>query len=311
MKKHVALLLVFALLCGVLSACGTAAPTEISEATATPTVDATPTESPIGSDYSGEWTSLIPDAYGEAALPEYMTVVNVAYELNLQGNRVAPWFLIGADFCKDQLLSYEANQMQKGDQFSYDLFLYNVIDNQIVEQHHIDYGEKTLFFDEEVRIYKQDQIDDYYRDRELLYEDHDGETLTTISKEVKGKLSGGIYDNEYKKGNGYAILSNTEKYAVVELSVDYRTSEYSDGPDEKYLQRNETGPQMYGLLDMDSGEFIKTYTLKTSVCYPNRIQFSEDDSYIILYFDMRIGGEAAPICSALVIDIEASLQSEE
>ena len=346
MKKHIVLLLVFTLLCGGLSACGavaptdepTASPTAISEATATPPTAETPTESPeatfvpqptespattpsqefaevLHDSPPEEWMDFVcPEAYKQENLPDYMTFVNVAYKLYSAGNRVNPYMMMdGTGCCSAQFLSYQVNVKSKGDLTSYDLILYNLLENKIVQQQHVDFLEKALAFPDGIRVYTKEEEEEYEKDLEEFYKlrhDEKDEEWTTIAKETKGFLSGGIYDIEYHRKFDYVVFSPSGKYALVEQSLTNLPDNNSEKEDGCYLIRY-PAPQTYALLDMNTGEIIKTYSIHSDYCDPNVVQFTEDDQYLLIYYNPNGGGSSYPISSAIVIDIAASLQSEE
>ena len=98
---------------------------------------------------------------------------------------------------------------------------------------------------------------------------------------------------------------------MVETSIDYRVSMHSNSPDEKYLQRNEKGPQTFVLLDMESGKIVKTYSFDAPGCYLRGIWFSSDDKTFTIWYNTSGGGGIFPPTYGIIVDIEASLKAEE
>ena len=247
MKKHVALFLVFTLLCGLLSACGavaptdepTASPTEISEATATSPAAETPTESPEATfDYVPEPTSDyvpetpfvptpvpeptetpfswpvqeetwdVPEAYRQENLPSYMTTVDIIAELYRLGYSVEISYPLaqgttGNDY--EQIIS--VNAVKKGDQLRYGVVVFDYLNKKVVREYKGEYGEEILTLPDGFKTYTKDEMEQYYADLDSLFEDFDGEEMTTIAQETKGILSGGIYDKEYKRYAYYVHCS--------------------------------------------------------------------------------------------------------
>ena len=135
----------------------------------------------------------------------------------------------------------------------------------------------------------------------------DWEEYTTISKEVNGILSGGIYDLEFRPGAGYACTSPSGKYVFVSQTLEYVPSIYDEGV--YVLQRADTEHHFFALVDMEAGKVVKKYNIYSDDRYLSGhiiTTFSNDDKYIILYF-YREGGGIPLESIAIVIDIEASL----
>ena len=350
MKKQLALLLIALLLCGALSACAetavtpTADPTEQAEATAaqdtppvetptlTPTTEApvwteppAPTEPPeesLGSP-AYEWLDYIyPSRFYPDRLPSYMTFVNAPFELYKMGYSVEPSQCIYDYLGMPKLQQYmpiPVNIFRKDGEFRYTLVLYDFVRNRISTWTNLDYGDKAVVADENTIWryggFHASSLEEYEEEkalREEAYADYNGEEMTTISKELGGKLSGGIYDVEYKRLFDYVVISNTGKYALVEQSLEYRPVIGYEDQDLYALQHNEDGSQAFALLDMESGKILKTYTFDEGFCYINTISFSSNDDHVILWYNLNDGdGSALPVTTAVVIDIEASLKSKD
>ena len=353
MKKHVALFLVFTLLCGLLSACGTvastdeptASPTEISEATVTPSADETPTEGPEATQSPEEdpyW-----DTRGDDVIfPENYS--DLQYDYSYMRSVVIPDFLrndfdykvradyrytFGPLYC-DQYLSYDVN-MQRDPETDldvriYDRVLIDVVNMKVVDQLHLNFEEEP----EKESVLLKDHLVSYPAEDEKLkaecdkiLDEHFAEKgKTTVAKETKGILSGGIFDMEYSKELDIVTFAHSGKYALVDLSISYEhyfflsnSSVEDEGTgfviDWKVTQ-NGSGNKRFALIDMDKGTVVKTYMIWGShgPLYPCNIniQFSDDDDYIILYYSGIEDVYVYPqINYVTVIDIEASLQSEE
>ncbi len=273
------------------------------EATAMPTFTPSPSPSPTN-DIVDEPTIIFPEDYENIVLQgKYMWFVNIPANLQNQGYRVYPYNITTSrSYPINQFINYPVNVIVDNDTHIYEEISYDVVHNRITDTLEnksyallqSDGTFKTFSTEEELKTARNE-----------ISSIHNLESNTTISKELNGKLSGGIYDIEYKRGWDYAVISNTKSFAFVSQSLEYRNSIHSQSPDENYLQRKQTGPQVFALLDMETGNILKTYSLDMPP-YLLNIEFSNDDKYVIIYFPITGGGNYLDSI-ALVIDIEASL----
>ena len=319
MKKLFASLLITSYLIGILTGCGPLSPapeetiflssppiSSPEEATAMPTFTPSPSPSPTN-DIVDEPTIIFPEDYENIVLQgKYMWFVNIPANLQNQGYRVYPYNITTSrSYPINQFINYPVNVIVDNDTHIYEEISYDVVHNRITDTLEnksyallqSDGTFKTFSTEEELKTARNE-----------ISSIHNLESNTTISKELNGKLSGGIYDIEYKRGWDYAVISNTKSFAFVSQSLEYRNSIHSQSPDENYLQRKQTGPQVFALLDMETGNILKTYSLDMPP-YLLNIEFSNDDKYVIIYFPITGGGNYLDSI-ALVIDIEASLAEE-
>ena len=306
MKKLTTSLLVMCILSSILTGCGpsspapegTVSPTVTLSETVQPTITLTPTENPLsdptiaipsptpeilavpGIDYyPSDYTNIEID-------PSCMKIVCIHEELNTLGYRFAPFNpSVLSQYRKiNQYINYPVNAVDNKatstvlmEEISYDVVNNRVVDTRPIQKLN---GNSTT------------------------YNFLETNGTTTITTETGGKLSGGIYDVEYNKPFDYAVISNNKQYAFVVQSLE--ASSDSADPGTALLQPIENGPQIFALLDMNSGEITKTFSIKMGR-YQHDIEFSEDDKHIIIYFCPDDGGGNIFESIAIVIDIEASL----
>ena len=115
--------------------------------------------------------------------------------------------------------------------------------------------------------------------------------FTTISKEVNGNLSGGLYDFEYPRGMNFVAISQSGKNAFVAQCLKLFSTWIDMSNTADILLLTDENPQVFVLLDMEIGNIIKTYTIDIgSYFYCINTQFSDDDSHAIIYFIFDDGG---------------------
>ena len=334
MKKLTTSLLVMCILSSILTGCGplspapegTVTPTVTLSETVQPTITLTPTENPLsdptiaipsptpeilavpGIDYyPSDYTNIEID-------PSCMKIVCIHEELNTLGYRFAPFNpSVLSQYRKiNQYINYPVNAVDNKatstvlmEEISYDVVNNRVVDTRPIQK--LNGNSTTYNFLETNGTFKTYDSKEEFETRILQEIPYEWNSTTTINKETGGKLSGGIYDVEYKKPFDYAVISNNKQYAFVVQSLE--ASSDSADPGTALLQPIENGPQIFALLDMNSGEIIKTFSIKMGR-YQHDIEFSEDDKHIIIYFCPDDGGGNIFESIAIVIDIEASLAEE-
>ena len=331
MKKVFVFILLFSFSFTILCGCGPLSPAPEGTVTPTkaplqPSVFAptdppapTPTPAPtlppdIVLEDEGSSYFYLPN-YSEITIDEScMKFVDFKKNLQKMGYRTTP-YCINAD-CFDlvnQFITYPVNVVGMGENSHKQLcevVSYDIVNNTIADVRPflaIDgFGNLYHFLQEDGTFKTYDSKEEFDKRRQeenRLYSDKS----TTISEKLGGLLTGGIYDIEYLEAMDYAIISHNEKYAFVCQSLEFSPSLYDSNFN--VLQLREEEPQVFSLLDMESGDILKTYTIGMQREMLD-IKFSTDDNYIIMHFGSESMGNFITHTVALVIDIEASLAEE-
>ena len=339
MKKVFVFILLFSFSFTSLCGCGplspapegtvspTASPTEIVNIP--PTLPPSPTAEPTALPESTQLPQIafrdsylvFPENYTDIIIDEScMRFVNIPQNLHDMGfGTVAYYNVSGNSRIAYQYISYPVNCMDidagfgrsLGEEVSYDVVRNRIIDIRPIHRHNRTNSNSvytTYNYMNDDGTFTSFDSNQAYNEYASENNKVNWEEYTTISKEVNGILSGGIYDIEYKRTFHYAIISPSGKYAFVMQSLEYVPSIYDEGV--HVLQRADSNLQTFALVDMEAGKVVRQYTIDLNdTCSSSDIitrYFSDDDKYIILYFLM--GGGGNPIQSiAIVIDIEASL----
>lgn len=342
MKKVFVFILLFSFSFTILCGCGPLSPAPVSTApsepssteaaTAAATIFPIPTEESTAAPESPE-PSLLPHITVEDEYyvePEdYLNIkidnscmkfVNIPKNLREMGYSTLAYNCDPDSYRQiNQYISYPVNIMNLDSGFGRSLgevVSYDVVRNIIVDSRpiHVYYRNPSDYVNTIYNFLNNDgtfkSFDNYeefqkYQDQNVV---HDGDEYTTISKEVNGILSGGIYDCEYKKGLKYALISQSGNYAFVSQSVEYLPSPYD--PNFYILQRM-SGLQNFALIDMEAGQVIKQYEIDIGQRdYTLRPHFSDDEKSVIIYFERTGGGN--PLHSlAIVIDLKSAIKESK
>ncbi len=337
MKKVFVFILLFSFSFTILCGCGplspapegtvtpTASPTEIIHIS--PTIAPSPTVEPTASPESIQLPHITleddyyvyPEKYTNIIIDEScMRFVNIPENLRNMGFKTVTYNAFGCSRIANQYISYPVNCMDIdagfgrsfGEVVSYDVIRNTIIDIRPLHRHNRtnrDSVDTTYHYMNDDGTFTSFDSGQAYNEYVLENNQVDWDEYTTISKEVNGILSGGIYDLEFRPGAGYACTSPSGKYVFVSQTLEYVPSIYDEGF--YVLQRADTEHHFFALVDMEAGEVVKKYNIYSDDRYLSGhiiTTFSNDDKYIILYFYR--GGGGNPLESiALVIDIEASL----
>ena len=335
MKKQITFLLVMSFLISILTGCGplspapegtvtpTASPTEIIRISPTIAPTAEPTASPESTQLPHitleDRYNVFPDNYTDIIIDEScMRFVNIPQNLRDMGFGTVANDMSGCSRIANQYISYPVNCIDVnagfgsflGEEISYDVIRNIIVDSRPLHTYNLSKNKSI----QTIYNYLNDDGTFTSFDSEEAYNQYAAENnknweeYTTISKEVNGILSGGIYDLEFRPGIGYAYTSPSGKYVFVSQSLEYVPSIYDEGV--YVLQRADSDLQSFALVDMEAGKVIKEYTIDLNGAYLGDYSicpsFSDDDKHIILYFRFEGGGNLLDSI-AIVIDIEASL----
>ena len=250
-----------------------------------------------------------------------MELVNIPQNLREMGFGTVSYNFPGSFRIVNQYISYPVNFIDVNvgfGQFLGEVVSYDIVHNMVVDARPLHGYYRTQdgsFIQTTYNYLKEDALfisfgtQEEYNQYVAENDKGDQEEYTTISKEVNGVLSGGIYDIEYKKGLNFALVSQSGKYAFVSQTLEYVPSIFDEGV--QVLQRKDIDFQHFALVDMEAGEVVRKYKIDLNGVDLNKYtlvpSISNNDQFIIIYLYPTGGG--SPLTTvAIVINIKDSLK---